>query len=108
MRKLAILDLKSPVLKLEKNKIMRKLIILMFNLIVFCFAQEANYISFLNNAFEEKGQGFGFTRFGKPFPVRIDNQFFSDEIGLKSFKTLDNLRYSDHVPIIGTYSWKQD
>lgn len=58
----------------------------------------------LDNAYEERGSGFGMSRYGEPFPVRIDNQFFSSSITLKSFNTLNNLRYSDHVPLIGIYS----
>ena len=57
----------------------------------------------LSNAFEEKGNGLGVTRYGNPFPIRIDNQFFSKELKIESFETLNNLRYSDHVPLIGTY-----
>lgn len=51
------------------------------------------------NTFEEKGSGFGITYNGKiPF-LRIDNIFVSENISVKSFKTHQNVKYSDHFPI---------
>ncbi len=61
--------------------------------------------SLLNNAFEKAGNGFGFSYNGKLFFLRIDNQFFSDEIEIHSFMTHRNIDYSDHFPLTATYSW---
>lgn len=57
-----------------------------------------------SNAFEEAGSGFGFTYNGDlPF-LRIDNQFFNDDLRIHSFETIDSSDYSDHYPILGIYS----
>jgi endonuclease/exonuclease/phosphatase family metal-dependent hydrolase len=56
-----------------------------------------------NNSFEEAGNGFGFTYNGKLF-LRIDNQFFSRNITVSSFKVHKEIKYSDHFPIEGIYS----
>lgn len=57
-----------------------------------------------SNAFEEAGSGFGFTYNGDlPF-LRIDNQFFNDDLRVHSFETIDSADYSDHYPILGIYS----
>ena len=59
----------------------------------------------LNNAFEKAGNGFGFTYNSKLFFLRIDNQFFSKEITINNFMTHRNIDYSDHFPLIASYSW---
>jgi endonuclease/exonuclease/phosphatase family metal-dependent hydrolase len=59
----------------------------------------------LNNAFEKAGNGFGFTYNGKLFFLRIDNQFFSDDIKIHNFFTHRNADCSDHFPLTATYSW---
>ena len=59
----------------------------------------------LNNAFEKAGNGFGFSYNGKLFFLRIDNQFFSDEIEIHDFMTHRNINYSDHFPLTAYYSW---
>ena len=52
----------------------------------------------LNDAFMEKGNGFGFTYAGRlPF-LRIDYFMLSDEIRIVNYKKL-NKTYSDHYPI---------
>jgi endonuclease/exonuclease/phosphatase family metal-dependent hydrolase len=57
----------------------------------------------LNNAFEEKGSGFGFTFNQLPYFIRIDHQFYSaDQLEIVNFKT-PSVRFSDHYPLIGTY-----
>lgn len=57
-----------------------------------------------SNAFEEAGSGFGFTYNGDlPF-LRIDNQFFNEELQVHSFQTIDSVDYSDHYAILGIYS----
>ena len=58
----------------------------------------------LNNAFEEKGSGFGFTFNKLPYFIRIDHQFYDPEkLSLVNFKTINSVKYSDHYPIMGTY-----
>ena len=58
----------------------------------------------LNNTFTKTGRGFGFTYNGKlPF-LRIDNQFYSKGIQAVSFQTVKSMKYSDHFPIVGTYT----
>ena len=59
----------------------------------------------LNNAFEKAGNGFGFTYNGKLFFLRIDNQFFSDDIEIHNFTTHRNANNSDHFPLTASYSW---
>jgi endonuclease/exonuclease/phosphatase family metal-dependent hydrolase len=61
----------------------------------------------LKNAFEEAGNGLGFTLNRSPYFVRIDNQFFSDEWEILQFKTLKNIKYSDHFPVLAEYSLKK-
>jgi len=60
----------------------------------------------LNNAFEAKGKGFGFSYNGKLFFLRIDNQFFSDDLEIKKFETHRQADQSDHFPITSVYSVK--
>ncbi len=56
------------------------------------------------NAFEKAGSGLGFTYNGDlPF-LRIDNQFFNDDLSIHSFTTMDSTDYSDHHAILGIYS----
>lgn len=56
------------------------------------------------NAFEKAGSGLGFTYNGDlPF-LRIDNQFFNDDLRIHSFTTIDSTDYSDHHAILGIYS----
>ncbi|WP_051313176.1 endonuclease/exonuclease/phosphatase family protein [Sporocytophaga myxococcoides] len=62
----------------------------------------------LNNAFEEKGNGFGFTFLPNKAFLRIDHQFFEPQkLSIKNFKTFDTIRISDHVPILGCYSFSE-
>lgn len=65
-----------------------------------------NYFEFrkrFSNAFEEEGRGLGVT-FNQKIPyLRIDNQFYSEQFKLKAFKTVDNIYYSDHFPLVGIY-----
>ncbi|WP_044172073.1 endonuclease/exonuclease/phosphatase family protein [Flectobacillus major] len=60
----------------------------------------------LKNAFEEAGNGFGFTLNRSPRWVRIDNQFYSEGIQIKNFKTHNTIKYSDHYPISAVYQVK--
>jgi endonuclease/exonuclease/phosphatase family metal-dependent hydrolase len=56
-----------------------------------------------NNSFEEAGSGFGFTYNGHLF-LRIDNQFATKNMNIKSFKVYKEVKYSDHFPIESIYS----
>ncbi|TLV02359.1 endonuclease/exonuclease/phosphatase family protein [Dyadobacter luticola] len=61
----------------------------------------------MNNAFEEKGRGFGFTFKNLPYFIRIDHQFYTP----KSLAPLDfetfKVNYSDHYPVMGKYLIKK-
>jgi len=56
-----------------------------------------------HNAFEKGGTGFGFTYHHIPWFIRIDNQFFDRELEIQYFRTLDEIRVSDHYPIEAGY-----
>lgn len=58
----------------------------------------------LKNGFTEAGNGFGFTYNGKFLYIRIDHQFYSDDFRIHTFKVNKELTYSDHFPVIATYS----
>lgn len=61
----------------------------------------------LANAFEEQGQGFGFTYNRLPSFIRIDNQFYdSKRLNLMEFRTMQDVPHSDHYPLMGRYSLK--
>ncbi|WP_299253844.1 endonuclease/exonuclease/phosphatase family protein [uncultured Cytophaga sp.] len=60
----------------------------------------------LNNGFEKKGNGFGFTFNGKiPF-LRIDHQFSDPNIIVTRFETKTSVSFTDHFPIIAGYRFK--
>lgn len=62
----------------------------------------------LNNAFEEKGNGFGFTFLPNKAFLRIDHQFFEPrKLLINNFKTFDTINISDHVPILGCYRFSE-
>ena len=61
----------------------------------------------LVNSFEEKGRGFGFTYGHRPSFIRIDNQFSSASIGIKSHKVHNEVTFSDHFPISVVYQTKE-
>lgn len=62
----------------------------------------------LNNAFEVKGSGFGFTFNNIPYFIRIDNQFYDGkQLDLMSFKTDNKVKFSDHYPLVGAYQLKK-
>lgn len=65
------------------------------------------FAKYLNNSFEEKGNGFGFTFNGKLFFLRIDNLFSSTQFEVNSFQTHREIPYSDHFPISASYSLKK-
>ncbi len=58
----------------------------------------------LKNAFVQAGNGFGFTFNGKLFFLRIDHQFYSEELSLEQFNTHREIKASDHFPVSGVYS----
>ena len=59
---------------------------------------------YMKNAFEESGEGFGFTYNGGTLRVlRIDNQFYRGAIRSVELKTRYDLSSTDHFPVQGTY-----
>jgi endonuclease/exonuclease/phosphatase family metal-dependent hydrolase len=58
----------------------------------------------MKNSFEESGKGFGFTYGGRLLRMlRIDNQFYTPPIKSTEFRTLYEIKFSDHYPIRGEY-----
>lgn len=57
----------------------------------------------LTNAFEEQGNGFGFTLNQKPYFLRIDHQFFSKGFKLQKYSVDRTMTTSDHFPTYGYY-----
>lgn len=57
----------------------------------------------LKNSFEEKGKGFGVTYNGKLPLLRIDNQFYSNELKLNKFTVIDSVKFSDHFPLYSEF-----
>lgn len=53
----------------------------------------------LDNAFEKKGKGLGFTHNGKLFFLRIDNIFADPSLKVNTFKTRNDIEFTDHYPI---------
>jgi endonuclease/exonuclease/phosphatase family metal-dependent hydrolase len=62
---------------------------------------------YLSNAFEEAGNGMGFSYNGKLFFLRIDNQFFSPELEAVDFVTHRDVPFSDHFPVRSYYTWQK-
>jgi endonuclease/exonuclease/phosphatase family metal-dependent hydrolase len=63
----------------------------------------------MKNAFEEAGNGFGFTYQGNTLRVlRIDNQFYSSDVSALRFETLHDVKFSDHFPVLGSYSLERE
>ncbi|WP_338877101.1 endonuclease/exonuclease/phosphatase family protein [Spirosoma sp. SC4-14] len=59
------------------------------------------------NAFEEAGQGLGFTLNRHPYCVRIDQQFVSADWYIKTCQTLSGISFSDHFPVLAQYVLKK-
>lgn len=59
------------------------------------------------NAFEEVGQGLGFTLNRHPYCVRIDQQFVSSDWHIKTCQTLSGVSFSDHFPVVAQYVLKK-
>ena len=66
-----------------------------------------SFSEFLNNSFEEKGQGFGITYKNIPGFIRIDNQFSSKELEVTSHNVFSDINYSDHYPVAATYDLQE-
>ncbi|GAB3263777.1 endonuclease/exonuclease/phosphatase family protein [Larkinella harenae] len=61
----------------------------------------------LRNAFEDAGQGFGFSYNKAPGYLRIDNQFYNARfLEPVNFVTYQDVKYSDHYPIMARYAIK--
>ena len=61
----------------------------------------------LENAFEKKGRGFGFTYNKVLFFLRIDNIFYENPMEVLQFKTLREVDYSDHYPISAVFAYPE-
>ena len=59
------------------------------------------------NAFEEAGQGLGFTLNRQPYCARIDQQFVSADWHIKACQTLSDISFSDHFPVLAQYVLKK-
>lgn len=59
------------------------------------------------NAFEEAGQGMGFTLNRQPYFARIDQQFVSNDWHVESCKTISSVDFSDHFPVMAKYVLKK-
>lgn len=62
-----------------------------------------SFNDFLQNSFEEAGNGLGFTYRENPSFIRIDNQFSDKTFDVVSHKVHNDLNYSDHYPISVIY-----
>ena len=58
----------------------------------------------LNNSFEKAGNGMGFTYNGKLY-LRIDQQFASPLLKISNFTTHNEIKFSDHFPLEGVYTF---
>ena len=61
---------------------------------------------YFNNTFEEAGNGFGFTFNSLLFFLRIDHQFYSEQIEPLDFHVDRSMKISDHFPTRGIYRIK--
>jgi endonuclease/exonuclease/phosphatase family metal-dependent hydrolase len=59
-----------------------------------------------NNAFEEAGSGFGFTFNSILFFLRIDHQFYNQQVKAAKFRVDRSMKLSDHFPTRGYYRIK--
>ena len=57
----------------------------------------------LNDSFEEGGNGFGQTYDFRYYPARIDYIFADSKMEVKSFKSFNQFKNSDHYPIMGRF-----
>lgn len=61
---------------------------------------------YFQNAFDEAGNGFGFTLNSILFFLRIDHQFYSDQLKAKNYYVNRQMKVSDHFPTYGFYQLK--
>ncbi len=59
----------------------------------------------LRNAFEDAGNGFGFTYNRFPYFIRIDNHFYDPALKAVYFTVHDNNNHSDHLPVEAHYTF---
>lgn len=74
-----------------------------FNDVPYSYTYQA-FKRYLSNAFEEAGHGLGFSYNGKLFFLRIDNQFYSNDLRAVRFETHRDVPYSDHFPVGTIYT----
>ena len=60
-----------------------------------------------NNAFEDSGNGFGFSFNSILFFLRIDHQFYDNKIEAINYRVDRNMKISDHFPAKGYYRLKK-
>jgi endonuclease/exonuclease/phosphatase (EEP) superfamily protein YafD len=77
-----------------------------FNEIPFSYTYGKLSLTFAN-AFEEVGQGLGFTLNRYPYCVRIDQQFFSSDWQVQSCQIIPTITFSDHFPLMAQYILKK-
>ena len=61
---------------------------------------------YFSNAFEDAGNGFGFTFNSILFFLRIDHQFYDSKIEVVNYRVDRTAKISDHFPTRGFYSLK--
>jgi endonuclease/exonuclease/phosphatase family metal-dependent hydrolase len=69
-----------------------------------------NYLKLRNhykNSFEEAGSGFGFSFNGRLFFLRIDHQFFSEQLKVLRYRVDHSILKSGHFPTRGIYEIKK-
>lgn len=70
------------------------------------FSYNYQMLNHLQNAFEEKGKGFGFTMIKPPLFLRLDNMYYGDAIELHSFEVDYEMDISDHYPLKSSFRIK--
>jgi len=73
-----------------------------FNETPYSYAYQQLSSQFLN-AFEEAGNGFGFTFNEVPYLLRIDHQFYRSDIQAVGYHVNRTIKISDHFPTYGYY-----
>lgn len=96
-----ILKIEEEILKNQKKKIVCGDL----NDLPFAFSYKT-IKKYLNNSFEDAGNGFGFTYNKSPWFIRIDNQFYDKELQINYCKVISDNNHSDHFPVVAGYSLK--
>jgi endonuclease/exonuclease/phosphatase family metal-dependent hydrolase len=60
--------------------------------------------SAFSNSFEKAGRGFGFTLNSSLFFLRIDHQFYGNNIAIQNYHVDRSMNVSDHFPTFGFYT----